>query len=87
MSRQRSEAVHVVLMLLVTSLVRLTLVTFLVFDHLTGDFCFYCFVCVSVRLNMLLCFIAVKSLSQSPPPLPQSPNTPQLTDGSHFMCV
>ncbi|XP_056909047.1 pleckstrin homology domain-containing family A member 5-like isoform X12 [Takifugu flavidus] len=31
--------------------------------------------------------VAVKSLSQSPPPLPQSPNTPQLTDGSHFMCV
>ncbi|XP_074532892.1 pleckstrin homology domain-containing family A member 5-like isoform X9 [Halichoeres trimaculatus] len=32
--------------------------------------------------------VAVKSLSSSPPPLPQSPNTPpQLTDGSHFMCV
>ncbi|CAJ1056395.1 pleckstrin homology domain-containing family A member 5-like isoform X1 [Xyrichtys novacula] len=32
--------------------------------------------------------VAVKSLSPSPPPLPQSPNTPpQLTDGSHFMCV
>uniref|UniRef100_A0A3B4VJW8 Pleckstrin homology domain containing A5 n=1 Tax=Seriola dumerili TaxID=41447 RepID=A0A3B4VJW8_SERDU len=37
---------------------------------------------------MLLCFVAVKSLSSSSPPLPQSPNTPpQLTDGSHFMCV
>ncbi|XP_035521051.1 pleckstrin homology domain-containing family A member 5 isoform X5 [Morone saxatilis] len=32
--------------------------------------------------------VAVKSLSPSSPPLPQSPNTPpQLTDGSHFMCV
>uniref|UniRef100_A0A3B4VIM7 Pleckstrin homology domain containing A5 n=1 Tax=Seriola dumerili TaxID=41447 RepID=A0A3B4VIM7_SERDU len=32
--------------------------------------------------------VAVKSLSSSSPPLPQSPNTPpQLTDGSHFMCV
>ncbi|XP_075883528.1 pleckstrin homology domain-containing family A member 5 isoform X5 [Nelusetta ayraudi] len=32
--------------------------------------------------------VAVKSLSHSPPPLPQSPNTaPQLTDGPHFMCV
>uniref|UniRef100_A0A3B5Q1A5 Pleckstrin homology domain containing A5 n=1 Tax=Xiphophorus maculatus TaxID=8083 RepID=A0A3B5Q1A5_XIPMA len=31
--------------------------------------------------------VAVKSLSSSSPP-PQSPNTPpQLTDGSHFMCV
>uniref|UniRef100_A0A3Q1G9C2 Pleckstrin homology domain containing A5 n=1 Tax=Acanthochromis polyacanthus TaxID=80966 RepID=A0A3Q1G9C2_9TELE len=34
------------------------------------------------------CFVAVKSLSSSSPPLPQSPTTPpQLTDGSHFMCV
>ncbi|XP_028440055.1 pleckstrin homology domain-containing family A member 5 isoform X4 [Perca flavescens] len=32
--------------------------------------------------------VAVKSLSSSSPPLSQSPNThPQLTDGSHFMCV
>ncbi|KAM4573100.1 pleckstrin homology domain-containing family A member 5 isoform 17-T18 [Odontesthes bonariensis] len=32
--------------------------------------------------------VAVKSLSSSSPPLPQSPNAPpQLTDGSHFMCV
>ncbi|XP_069551219.1 pleckstrin homology domain-containing family A member 5 isoform X3 [Brachyistius frenatus] len=32
--------------------------------------------------------VAVKSLPSSSPPLPQSPNTPpQLTDGSHFMCV
>ncbi|KAG7521842.1 hypothetical protein JOB18_007829 [Solea senegalensis] len=32
--------------------------------------------------------VAVKSLSSSSPPPPQSPNTPpQLTDGSHFMCV
>ncbi|XP_029909875.1 pleckstrin homology domain-containing family A member 5-like isoform X3 [Myripristis murdjan] len=32
--------------------------------------------------------VAVKSLSSSSPPHPQSPNTPhQLTDGSHFMCV
>uniref|UniRef100_A0A8D3ADK4 Pleckstrin homology domain containing A5 n=1 Tax=Scophthalmus maximus TaxID=52904 RepID=A0A8D3ADK4_SCOMX len=32
--------------------------------------------------------VAVKSLSSSPPPIPQSPNTPpQLADGSHFMCV
>ncbi|XP_022052194.2 pleckstrin homology domain-containing family A member 5-like isoform X8 [Acanthochromis polyacanthus] len=32
--------------------------------------------------------VAVKSLSSSSPPLPQSPTTPpQLTDGSHFMCV
>nr|XP_033490385.1 pleckstrin homology domain-containing family A member 5 isoform X16 [Epinephelus lanceolatus] len=32
--------------------------------------------------------VAVKSPSSSSPPLPQSPNTPpQLTDGSHFMCV
>nr|XP_046249559.1 pleckstrin homology domain-containing family A member 5 isoform X4 [Scatophagus argus] len=32
--------------------------------------------------------VAVKSLSPSSSPLPQSPNTPpQLTDGSHFMCV
>ncbi|KAM7396925.1 hypothetical protein PAMP_019928 [Pampus punctatissimus] len=32
--------------------------------------------------------VAVKSVSSSSPPLPQSPNTPpQLTDGSHFMCV
>uniref|UniRef100_A0A3Q3NDI6 Pleckstrin homology domain containing A5 n=1 Tax=Mastacembelus armatus TaxID=205130 RepID=A0A3Q3NDI6_9TELE len=32
--------------------------------------------------------VAVNSLSSSSPPLPQSPNTPpQLTDGSHFMCV
>uniref|UniRef100_A0A665UIP6 Pleckstrin homology domain containing A5 n=1 Tax=Echeneis naucrates TaxID=173247 RepID=A0A665UIP6_ECHNA len=32
--------------------------------------------------------VAVKSLLPSSPPLPQSPNTPpQLTDGSHFMCV
>ncbi|XP_076026753.1 pleckstrin homology domain-containing family A member 5-like isoform X2 [Genypterus blacodes] len=33
--------------------------------------------------------VAVKSLSSSSsPPIPQSPNTPpQLTDGSHFMCV
>ncbi|KAM3609308.1 uncharacterized protein V6R79_012877 [Siganus canaliculatus] len=32
--------------------------------------------------------VAVKSLSPSSPTLPQSPNTPpQLTDGSHFMCV
>ncbi|XP_075883525.1 pleckstrin homology domain-containing family A member 5 isoform X2 [Nelusetta ayraudi] len=30
--------------------------------------------------------VAVKSLSHSPPPLPQSPNTaPQLTDGPHFI--
>ncbi|XP_013872628.1 pleckstrin homology domain-containing family A member 5 isoform X4 [Austrofundulus limnaeus] len=30
----------------------------------------------------------VRSLSSSSPPLPQSPTTPpQLTDGSHFMCV
>uniref|UniRef100_A0A3B4ERN4 Pleckstrin homology domain-containing family A member 5-like n=1 Tax=Pundamilia nyererei TaxID=303518 RepID=A0A3B4ERN4_9CICH len=33
--------------------------------------------------------VAVKSLSSSSPPHPQSPTTtpPQLTDGSHFMCV
>ncbi|XP_037622847.1 pleckstrin homology domain-containing family A member 5 isoform X39 [Sebastes umbrosus] len=32
--------------------------------------------------------VAVKSPSSSSPPLPQPPNTPpQLTDGSHFMCV
>ncbi|XP_035807638.2 pleckstrin homology domain-containing family A member 5 isoform X17 [Amphiprion ocellaris] len=32
--------------------------------------------------------VAVKSLSSSSSPLPQSPTTPpQLTDGSHFMCV
>ncbi|KAM9854004.1 pleckstrin homology domain-containing family A member 5 [Aulostomus maculatus] len=32
--------------------------------------------------------VAVKSLSPSSIPLPPSPNTPpQLTDGSHFMCV
>ncbi|XP_054476538.1 pleckstrin homology domain-containing family A member 5-like isoform X3 [Anoplopoma fimbria] len=32
--------------------------------------------------------VAVKSPSSSSPPLPQSPNSPpQLTDGSHFMCV
>ncbi|XP_068458337.1 pleckstrin homology domain-containing family A member 5-like isoform X11 [Clinocottus analis] len=32
--------------------------------------------------------VAVKSLSSSSSPLPQTPNTPpQLTDGSHFMCV
>ncbi|XP_040927034.1 pleckstrin homology domain-containing family A member 5-like isoform X14 [Betta splendens] len=31
--------------------------------------------------------VAVKSLSPSSPPLPQSPNTHPLTDGSHFMCV
>lgn len=32
--------------------------------------------------------VAVRSLSSSSPPLPQSPNTPsQLIDGSHFMCV
>ncbi|XP_039988644.1 pleckstrin homology domain-containing family A member 5-like isoform X1 [Xiphias gladius] len=32
--------------------------------------------------------VAVKNPSSSSPPLPQSPNTPpQLTDGSHFMCV
>ncbi|XP_078113394.1 pleckstrin homology domain-containing family A member 5-like isoform X3 [Sander vitreus] len=32
--------------------------------------------------------VAVKSLSSSSPPLSQSPNAhPQLTDGSHFMCV
>ncbi|XP_037539542.1 pleckstrin homology domain-containing family A member 5 [Nematolebias whitei] len=32
--------------------------------------------------------VAVRSLSSSSPPLPQSPTTPpQLTDGSHFMCV
>ncbi|XP_034391034.1 pleckstrin homology domain-containing family A member 5-like isoform X7 [Cyclopterus lumpus] len=32
--------------------------------------------------------VAVKSLSSSSSPLPQPPNTPpQLTDGSHFMCV
>lgn len=45
-------------------------------------------VCPWRVLNMLLCFIAVKSLSPSSSPLSQSPNTPsQLTDGSHFMCV
>ncbi|XP_061677862.1 pleckstrin homology domain-containing family A member 5-like isoform X1 [Syngnathoides biaculeatus] len=32
--------------------------------------------------------VTVKSPSPSSPPLPSSPNTPpQLTDGSHFMCV
>ncbi|XP_056271697.1 pleckstrin homology domain-containing family A member 5-like isoform X2 [Pseudoliparis swirei] len=32
--------------------------------------------------------VAAKSLSSSSSPLPQPPNThPQLTDGSHFMCV
>ncbi|KAM9376315.1 pleckstrin homology domain-containing family A member 5-like isoform 2-T2 [Pholidichthys leucotaenia] len=32
--------------------------------------------------------VAVRSLSSSSPPLPKSPTTPpQLTDGSHFMCV
>ncbi|XP_047453462.1 pleckstrin homology domain-containing family A member 5-like isoform X4 [Mugil cephalus] len=32
--------------------------------------------------------VAVRSLSSTSPPLPQSPTTPhQLTDGSHFMCV
>uniref|UniRef100_A0A3Q3WLZ1 Uncharacterized protein n=1 Tax=Mola mola TaxID=94237 RepID=A0A3Q3WLZ1_MOLML len=46
------------------------------------------FVCAWCVLNILLCFLSVKSLLHSSPPLPQSPNTPpQLTDGSHFMCV
>uniref|UniRef100_A0A3B4WM72 Pleckstrin homology domain containing A5 n=1 Tax=Seriola lalandi dorsalis TaxID=1841481 RepID=A0A3B4WM72_SERLL len=53
----------------------------------TDGICFRYFVCVR-EFIMLLCFVAVKSLSSSSPPLPQSPNTPpQLTDGSHFMCV
>uniref|UniRef100_A0A3B4EUS0 Pleckstrin homology domain-containing family A member 5-like n=1 Tax=Pundamilia nyererei TaxID=303518 RepID=A0A3B4EUS0_9CICH len=49
-----------------------------------------CFVISCVRLCSPCCrFVAVKSLSSSSPPHPQSPTTtpPQLTDGSHFMCV
>ncbi len=70
------------------SFISLTLVIIfrLVISYWCNYFLSFC-VCVCV-FNMLLCFIAVKSLSSSSPPLPQSPNTPpQLTDGSHFMCV
>ncbi|XP_026220722.1 pleckstrin homology domain-containing family A member 5-like isoform X2 [Anabas testudineus] len=43
---------------------------------------------LAAEASKLSKLVAVKSLSPSSSPLPQSPNTPpQLTDGSHFMCV
>uniref|UniRef100_A0A3P8RRQ4 Pleckstrin homology domain containing A5 n=1 Tax=Amphiprion percula TaxID=161767 RepID=A0A3P8RRQ4_AMPPE len=52
-----------------------------------GHFCFFVILSVPV-CSTCCCFVAVKSLSSSSSPLPQSPTTPpQLTDGSHFMCV
>uniref|UniRef100_A0A3Q2ZKH1 Pleckstrin homology domain containing A5 n=1 Tax=Kryptolebias marmoratus TaxID=37003 RepID=A0A3Q2ZKH1_KRYMA len=53
------------------------------------SFFFVCFSHLFVPVCSTCCYsVAVRSLSSSSPPLPQSPTTPpQLTDGSHFMCV